>query len=67
MSEDEEQEEKRTPRKFLGIYFDCCNVYGRIYQNKDNTAYVGRCPRCMRIVQVPIGENGTGQRFFRGR
>ena len=57
---------KRDPKKFLGILFDCCGVYGRIYQNKDGTAYVGRCPRCMRTVKVKIGEGGTGQRFFRG-
>lgn len=61
------EENKKTPRKFLGIMFDCCNVYGRLYPNKDNTAYVGRCPRCMRPIRVPIGENGTGQRFFRGQ
>ena len=54
-------------KKFLGILFDCCGVYGRIYLNKDNTAYVGRCPRCMRPIKIKIGENGTGQRFFRGQ
>ena len=66
MSEDNDNE-KREPRKFLGIMFDCCGVYGRIYQNKDGTAYVGRCPKCMRPVRVPIGKGGTGQRFFRGQ
>lgn len=49
---------------FLGIMFNCCNVYGRIYKNKDGTAYVGRCPRCMRSVKVPVGEGGTSRRFF---
>lgn len=60
-------ENKRTPKKFLGILFECCGVYGRIYQNKDGTAYVGRCPKCMRAISVKIGEGGTGQRFFRGQ
>ncbi len=60
-------ENKRTPKKFLGILFESCGVYGRIYQNKDGTAYVGRCPKCMRAIKVKIGEGGTGQRFFRGR
>lgn len=49
---------------FLGIMFTCCNIYGRIYKNKDGTAYVGRCPRCMRSVKVPVGEGGTNRRFF---
>lgn len=64
MSEDSK---KREPKKFLGILFDCCGVYGRIYQTKDGTAYAGHCPKCMRSVKVKIGEGGTGQRFFRGR
>lgn len=51
-------------KKFLGIMFNCCGVYGRIYENKDKTAYVGRCPKCMRTVSVRIGEGGSEQRFF---
>ena len=52
------------PRKFLGIHFTCCNVYLRIYKNKDRTAYEGRCPRCGKKVTVPIGKQGTSSRFF---
>ena len=53
-------------RKFLGIWFDCCHVYGRLYKSSDGSAYVGRCPRCMRPVRVKIGGEGTSRRFFRG-
>ncbi|MDD3237419.1 MAG: hypothetical protein PHV37_04910 [Candidatus Gastranaerophilales bacterium] len=55
---------ERTPKKYIGILYKCCNVYGRIYENSDKTAYVGRCPRCMRSVKVKIGEGGTDTRFF---
>ncbi len=51
-------------KKFLGIMFNCCSVYGRIYENKDKTAYVGRCPKCLRTVRVKIGDGGTENRFF---
>jgi hypothetical protein len=54
----------QEPRKFLGIHFACCNVYVRIYKNKDNTAYEGRCPRCGKKVTVPIGSQGSSSRFF---
>ncbi len=52
------------PRAFLGVNFAACRVYGRLYKNREGTAYVGRCPRCGKLVQVPIGAHGTNQRFF---
>lgn len=51
-------------RKYLGVKFECCNTYGRLYPNKDNTAYIGRCPRCSVPLKVKIGEGGTSNRFF---
>lgn len=61
------EESKRDQKKFLGVYFECCHVYGRLYQNKDGTAYVGRCPKCLASLRAHIGEGGTNKRFFRAR
>jgi len=58
----EEKDKKQS--NYLGIMFNCCNIYGRIYKNKDKTAYVGHCPKCMRPIRVKIGEGGTSTRFF---
>ncbi len=52
-------------RQFLGIMFECCHVYGRIYKNKEGTAYEGRCPKCFKHVSVRVGEGGTSNRFFK--
>ena len=57
---------KDTPRRFVGIMFDCCNIYGRLYLSKQRTAFEGRCPRCYRQVSVPASENGVDARFLRG-
>ena len=57
--------DEKKKRKYLGIMFECCNVYQRIYANKENTAYVGNCPKCYKRVQIKIGEGGTNSRFFK--
>jgi hypothetical protein len=54
-------------RKFIGILFECCNIYQRIYVNSDGTAYVGRCPKCLQEVVVKVGPGGTDSRFFKAR
>ena len=52
------------PRKYIGVKFNCCGVYLRIYVNKDGTAYEGRCPKCFKSVKFTIGSGGTDHRFF---
>jgi hypothetical protein len=49
---------------YLGVMFQCCKVYRRIYINKTGTAYEGSCPRCGRLARVPIRAGGSKSRFF---
>lgn len=56
-----------TGRKFVGIHFTCCDIYTRVYVNRDGTAYEGRCPRCAKQVRLAIGPGGTDSRFFTAR
>jgi hypothetical protein len=58
---------KGQPLAWLGVMFECCNVYRRIFKRKDGEAYEGHCPRCRRFLRVPIGDGGTSQRIFRAR
>lgn len=51
-------------RPWVGVRFDCCGVYARVYRNAEGTAYIGRCPRCTKRVRMTIGPGGTASRFF---
>jgi hypothetical protein len=51
-------------RRFVGIHFVCCDVYARVYVNRDETAYEGSCPKCAKRVCLKIGPGGTDARFF---
>ncbi|TWT42918.1 hypothetical protein [Botrimarina hoheduenensis] len=53
-----------SPANFLGVTFECCGVYTRIYRNKNGDAYVGRCPRCLASLTVGIGPGGQSGRFY---
>ena len=51
-------------RRFVGVHFMCCDVYARVYINRDQTAYEGNCPKCAKRVRVQIAPGGTDTRFF---
>ena len=51
-------------RNFVGVQFKCCDVYVRVYVNRDRTAYEGNCPKCAKPVRLQIGPGGTDSRFF---
>ena len=51
-------------RPWVGIVFECCTVYSRVYRNRPGTAYIGWCPQCGRRIRISIGTDGTNARFF---
>lgn len=64
----EKNDKEALPKRYIGVMFECCRVYTRIYINRDATAYAGSCPRCRRKLQVKIDPaRGIDARFFRAR
>jgi hypothetical protein len=51
-------------RPFVGVRFACCEVYSRVYINRQATAYTGYCPRCLKKIELLIAPGGTDSRFF---
>jgi hypothetical protein len=63
-SGDDGRPEAASSRRFVGVHFICCDVYTRVYINRDETAYEGNCPKCAKRVRLRIGPGGTSERFF---
>lgn len=64
---DKQRNAGRPTRRWVGVLFECCQVYARVYRNRQGTAYIGRCPKCLRKVRLWIGPHGTTARFFTAR
>jgi hypothetical protein len=60
-------DQQTSGRRFVGVHFACCDVYTRVYINRDQSAYEGNCPKCAKRVRLPIGPGGTDSRFFTAR
>ena len=54
-------------RPFLGVMFDCCKVYTRLYLHRNGLLYEGRCPRCRKQVRFVVGQGGSETRIWRVR
>jgi hypothetical protein len=60
-----EQQPPSSGRPWIGVRFECCGVYRRIYRTPDAARYEGHCPKCARRVTVGIGPEGVAERIFR--
>lgn len=52
-------------RPYIGVLFECCGVYARIYRQPKRMVYLGRCPKCLRLVRVRVAKDGVEARIFR--
>ena len=57
-------ENPSKPRPYIGMLFQCCHVYTRIYVNKTGTAYSGMCPKCGKAVRIKTGPGGSKSKFW---
>lgn len=54
-----------TGRPWIGVLFECCDVYRRVYRKHEQSRYVGHCPKCGRRVSLRVGPDGVKARLFR--
>lgn len=69
MNQDDENQKNPEGRKFIGVKFDCCGAYARVYHNAQHNAYMGRCPRCLKAIKVQVDPSRatTSNRFFKAK
>jgi hypothetical protein len=60
----ENAESENSARPYLGVHFECCDVYLRLYRPKDRPFYQGRCPKCGKPIYIPVKKGGSSSRFF---
>ncbi|HVP06516.1 MAG TPA: hypothetical protein VMS71_01640 [Candidatus Acidoferrum sp.] len=61
---DTPEKQSGQKRPFIGVHFQCCKVYSRIYLNAAGTAFVGWCPKCAKKAEVKVSPTGSPTRFF---
>lgn len=54
-------------RFWIGIHFECCCVYTRLYRSANADRYEGRCPKCRTPVTVRVSPEGVSTSFIRAR
>lgn len=54
-------------RPWIGVRFECCGVYTRVYRDPAVPRYDGNCPVCGRSLVVRVGPDGISGRLFRAR
>ncbi len=55
----------REQRPHIGMLFECCGVYTRLYRHQEEGCYRGRCPKCLGTLVVRVGPDGVSTRIFR--
>ena len=60
-------EARSGERPWVGVHFECCGAYTRIYREADIPQYEGRCPRCGRPITISVGPQGISARVLRAR
>jgi hypothetical protein len=59
------QSDAGVERPYVGILFECCGVYARVYRRPDQKFYFGRCPKCLRATRIRVGRDGINAKLFR--
>ena len=64
LNNDEFDRRDHAGRTWLGVYYECCASYSRVYRRPDETQYRGRCPECGASVSIRVGPNGVAARML---
>lgn len=51
-------------RMWVGVYYECCDAYSRVYRRREDLCYRGRCPRCGASVSIRVGPSGIAAKML---
>jgi len=53
-----------TGRSYIGVHYECCQVYSRVYLKQEQKKQISHCPKCGNAFHIKFSENGTDSPFW---
>ena len=55
---------ERKKRDFIGVQFDCCKTYTRVYLKDGGRSQIAHCPKCGKPFTIRFSPSGTDDVFW---
>jgi hypothetical protein len=58
---------REAERPWIGVHFECCGIYARVYRDVSADRYESRCPKCAAPITIRVSPDGVSTNIVRAR